>query len=126
MEENKTVKYVIYVVGFLAVLAVCWWLLGNPDVHDQRERAGDVREELGRAGATQQNAQEHLVNVGRGIDSSIERTDRISDGIGEAEDRIADVQSRSAECSEILRDSESRIAESRRVFQAVRERARKN
>ena len=110
----------------MLVLAVCWWLLREPDVSDQRERASDVGTALERAGAEQRNAEIHIVNVGRGIDASLGRVDAIASGIDEAESRIDAVQSRGGECAGILADSERRIEESRAILQGIRERARQD
>lgn len=122
MEDNKSVKYIIYIVGFLAVLAVCWWLLGDPDVHDQRDRSDEVRTELRNAGNAQRDAEKHLDNAGGRIDRSVELADEIAGRISEAESRITDSAERNAECAGILADSERRIEESKRILQAVRER----
>ena len=124
MEENKILRYGFLAVGFVLVLAICWWLLSEPDVSNQRERANDVGESLGRIGNEQRNAESHIERVGRGIDDSLGRTDEIERGIDEAENRIESVQSRGGECATILADSERRIEESKRILQSVRERAR--
>lgn len=126
MDENKLFKGLAYCGVFVFVFAVCWYLLREPDVSDQRDAAARVAESLGRAGSEQRNAERNLVNVGRGIDSGIERADEIERGIDEAESRIADVQSRGGECAEILADSERRIEESRAILQSVRSRAGQN
>ena len=122
MEENKVIKGLAYCGVFVFVLAVCWYLLREPDVHNQRDAAARVTESLERAGSEQRDAENHLVNVGRGIDSGLERADEIERGIDEAESRIADVQSRGGECAAILADSQRRIAESRAILQSVRSR----
>ena len=126
MEENKLVKGLCYLGVFIFVLAVCWFLLREPDVHDQRERANDVRTELGNAGNAQQDAQSHLDNAGQRIDRSLELADEIAGRIDEAEERIADSTARNAECAGLVADSERRIEESKRIIQGIRERAGQN
>ena len=126
MEENKGFKYFAYIGIFVCICAVCWYLLREPNVHDQRDRADDVRNELSNIGTAQRDAQSHIVNAGGRIDRSIESTDAITERIGEAESRIADSAERNAECAGILEDSERRIEESKRILQGIRERARQN
>ena len=98
MDENKVVKGLAYCGVFVFMLAVCWYLLAEPDVSDQRERADSVG-------------------------AALERADEIASGIDEAESRIEASQERRGECAEILEDSERRIEESRAIIQAVRSRA---
>ena len=126
MDENKTIKYLAYIGVFVFILAVCWYLLREPYVHDQRERASDIRNELSNTGNAQRDAQGHIDNAGRGIDRSINAVDEIAGGLGEAESRIAESEKRNAECAEIVSDSERRIEESRAILQGIRSRARQN
>ena len=126
VDENKIIRGVAIAGGALFVLAVCWFLLGEPDVHDQRERADDVRTELGNAGSAQRDAQRHIDDAGRGIDRSLESADAVAGRIDEAAERIADVQEQSDAIAGILEDSERRIEESKRIIQAVRVRAGQN
>jgi len=122
--EKKT--YGIILVGILIVFAVYWFLLREPDVSNQRERARDVIQSLDSAGAEQRNAESHLVNVGRGIDESLGRVDDVAERIDGAAEGIADVQKRSRECARVVEDSERRIGESQRIIQRVRARAGQN
>ena len=124
MDENKTIKYLAYIGVFVFICAVAWYLLTEPDVSNQRERANDVRNELSNAGDAQRDAQGHLDNAGQRIDRSVELADEIAGGIDEAAERIADSEKRNAECAGILEDSERRIEESKRIIQSVRERTR--
>ena len=124
MEKNKTIKYLAYIGVFIFILAVCWYLLREPDVSDQRDRANDVRDELSNTGTAQRDAESHLVNAGQRVDRSLELADEIAGGIDEAAERIADSEKRNAECAGILEDSERRIEESKRIIQSVRERTR--
>ena len=123
MDENKIIRGVAALGGVLFVLAVCWYLFGEPDVSNQRDRADDVRTELGNAGSAQRDAQKHIDDAGRGIDRSLESADAVAGRIGEAADRIADVQEQSDAIAGILADSERRIEESKRILQSVRARA---
>ena len=124
MEENKAFKYAAYLGCFIFIVAVCWYLLREPDVSNQRERANDVVQSLDSAGAEQRNAQKHIERIGQRIDDSIGYVENIERGIDEAQSRIADVQERSGKCAELLEDSERRIAESERIIHEVRSRAR--
>ena len=126
MEENKKIYYIGVAFGVLLVFALCWYLLREPDIHNQRERSNDVRTELSNIGTAQRDVKEHIDNAGRGIDRSVELADEIAGGIGEAESRITDSAERNAECAELVADSERRITESRAILQAVRKRARQD
>ena len=126
MEENKTFKAIAFIGVFVFVCAVCWYLLSEPDVHNQRDRANDVRTELSNAGTAQRDAQSHIDNAGQRIDSGIGLADEIAGRIDEATERITDSTERNAECTELVADSERRISESKSIIQAVRERARQN
>lgn len=126
MEENKTFKYCAYVGVFVFICAIAWYLLSEPAIHDQRDRARDVEQSLDRAGAEQRNAESNIERIERGLDSGIERIDGIAERVDDAAERIDAVQERRGECAEILGDSESRISESKRIIQAVRERARQD
>ena len=127
VEDKKNTLYYAFIGGIVVfVLGVCWFLLREPDVHDQRERARDVTESLERAGAEQRNAQSDIERVGRELDSGIGRIDEIASGIDDAENSIRESKERRAECAGILEDSESRIRESSRILQTIRERAGQN
>ena len=126
MEKNKTIKYLAYIGVFIFILAVCWYLLREPDVSNQRERANDVRTELGNVGDAQRDAEKNLDSAGQRIDRSIESADEIAGRIDEATKRIESVQERSEPVAGILEDSERRIAESKSILQTVRNRARQD
>jgi len=126
VDKKGTFYYIAIIVGVLLVCAVCWYLLREPNIHNQRERANDVRNELANTGNAQRDAQGHIDNAGRGIDRSIESVDEIAGRIGEATERIADSAERNAECAEIVTDSERRIEESRVILQGIRSRAGQN
>ena len=122
-QREKTCRIVAIIVALLVLFVGAWYLLSEPNVHDQRERANDVRTELGNTGNAQRDAQGHIDNAGQRIDRSIESVDEIAGGISEAESRIADSTARNAECAELVADSERRIEESKSILQAVRNRA---
>jgi peptidoglycan hydrolase CwlO-like protein len=126
VDENKTFKYIAFVGVFIFICAVCWYLLREPDVSNQRDRASDVRDELANTGAAQRDAESHIVNAGGRIDRSLESVDEIAGVISEAESRIADSEKQNAECASIVEDSERRIEESRAILQAVRTRTRQD
>ena len=123
---EKTLRIIGVVCAFLFVGWLLWYLLCEPDVHDQRDRANDVRNELANTGNAQRDAQGHIDNAGQRIDRSVELADEITRGIDEATERIDNSAERNAECAELVRDSESRITESRAIIQGIRERARQN
>ena len=124
MEENKFLKSLFYIGVLIFILAVCWWLLREPNVHDQRDAAADVRGALERTGNEQRNAQTHIERIERGLDDSIRSVDTISKRIDDAANAINSSADRRRECEEIIGDSESRIEESRRIIQEVRSGAR--
>lgn len=126
MGNNKKAFYALVAFGLVLVLAVCWWLLREPDVHDQRERASDVGAELVNAGDAQRDAEKHIDSARQRIDRGIESVDEIAGRIDEASGRIESVQERSESIAGILGDSERRIAESKRILQSIRARARQD
>ena len=118
----KTFRIIGIVCAVVFVGWLLWYLLSEPDVHDQRDRANDVRNELANTGNAQRDAQSHIDNAGQRIDRSIESVDEIARGIDEAESRIEDSAERNEECTRLVEDSERRIEESKRILQAVRTR----
>ena len=126
MDKEKFYQCLFFVGGIVLVISVCWWLLRDPNVHDQRERANDVRNELSNTGNAQRDAQSHIDNAGQRIDRSVELTDEIARGIDEATERINDSAERNAECAELVTDSERRIEESKRILQGIRSRTGQN
>lgn len=119
---EKTLRIIGIVCACLFVAWLAWYLLCEPNVSNQRERASDVRNELSNTGDAQRDAQSHIDNAGQRIDRSIESVDEIARGIDETTERIADSAERNAECAELISDSERRIEESKRILQAVRTR----
>lgn len=126
MDNEKMVKCVCVICAVVFVLCLAWYLLREPDIHDQRDGADAIRNELSNAGNAQRDAESHIVNAGGRIDRSIESVDTVAERIGEAAERIADSEKRNDECEGILADSERRIEESKSILQAVRSRAGQN
>jgi len=126
VDKEKVLRIVGAIVAVVFLVIVGWYLLCERDVHDQRERANDVRTELSNAGTAQRDAQSHIDNAGQRIDGSIELANEVAGRIDEATERIADSTERNAECAELVTDSERRIAESKRILQSIRERARQD
>lgn len=123
---EKTLRIIGIVCACLFVGWLAWYLLSEPDVHDQRERANDVRNELSNTGNAQRDAQGHIDNAGQRIDRGVELADEIAGRIDEATERITDSTERNEECAELVADSERRIAESKSIIQGIRERARQD
>lgn len=123
---EKTWRYIGIACAVVFCAWLAWYLLCEPDIHDQRDRANDVRDELTNVGNAQRDAQGHIDNAGQRIDRSVELADEIAGGISEAESRIADSTERNAECAELVADSERRVAESKSILQSIRKRARQD
>ena len=124
MDKNKIYQCAFFIIGIALVLAVCWWLL--TDVHDHGGRTDSITKSLDRIGNEQRNTKEHLERIERGLDDSIGRADEIAERISDAESAITASQERRGECEKLISDSESRVSESKRIIQAVRERARQD
>ena len=120
------VKVYLTAVTVILAVCVCWFLFREPDVSNQRDAANDVRESLDRAGSEQRRAGDALKRIGDGIDRSDETAQRIEESNQRATDAIAGAQERIRRGKEIAGDSERRITESQRIFQGVREGARKD
>lgn len=120
---EKTWRYIGIACAVVFCAWMAWYLLCEPDVHDQRDRANDVTESLDRVGAEQRNAESDIERIERGLDDSIGRADEIAERISDAESAITASQERRGECAELVADSERRIEESKRILQAVRSRA---
>ena len=123
---EKTLRIVGIVCACVFVGWLAWYLFSEPDISNQRERASDITESLGRVGAEQRNAESNIERIERGLDDSLGRADEIAERISDAENAITASQERRGECEKLISDSESRISESKRIIQAVRERARQD
>ena len=126
MDKEKILRIVGAIVAVVFLVCVGWYLLCERDVHDQRERANDVRESLERAGNEQRNVESNLDRLERGLDDSIGRVDEVSSRINDAKSAITASQERRGECESLIEDSERRTSESRAILQGIRERARQN
>ena len=120
---EKTFRIIGIVCAVVFVGWLLWYLLCEPDVHDQRERANNVTESLDRVGSEQRNAESDIERIERGLDDSIGRADEIAERISDAESAITASQERRGECEKLIEDSERRITESKSILQAVRSRA---
>ena len=123
MDKKGTFYYIAIIVGVLLVVGLCWYLLREPNLHDQRSRANDVRESFERIDNEQRNAENDIDRAGRRIDAGIKSLDEITERISDAENAITASQERRGECAEIVSDSERRIEESRAILQGIRSRA---
>lgn len=123
---EKTFRIIGIVCAVVFIVWLAWYLLSEPDVHDQRERANDITESLDRVGTEQRNAESNIERIERGLDDSIGRADEIAERISDAENAITASQERRGECKKLISDSESRISESKSILQSIRERARQD
>ena len=123
---NEKTKY--YITAAAVVLAVCagWFMLREPDIHNQRDAADGVRSALERAGSEQRRADDALRRIGDGIDRSDAAAERIEESNRRAENAVTGAQERIRRGAAIAQDSERRIKESQRILQSVREGARKD
>lgn len=126
MDKEKFYQCLFFVGGIVLVISVCWWLLREPDVHNQRERSNDVRNAFERIDNEQRNAENDIDRAGRRIDASVKSLDEIAERISDVENAITASQERRGECAEIVSDSERRIEESRAILQRVRNGAGQN
>ena len=122
MDKKGTFYYIAIIVGVLLVVGLCWYLLREPNVHNQRERANDVRDAFERIDNEQRNAENDIDRAGRRIDASVKSLDEITERISDVENAITASQERRGECAEIVSDSERRIEESRAILQRIRSR----
>lgn len=121
--QNKVVRYLAYGLFLIALCGVCWLVFGGDDVHDNGGGTSDVGTALERARDEQRNAESHIVNVGRELDSSVGRIGTIEKRVDDAESAVRESQERSGECASIVADSESRLADCKRILESVRGRA---
>ena len=122
MEKKGVLYYIFCAALFLFICAVAWYLLRDPDVHDQRERAREVTESFDSIGAEQQRAREIADGIGRGLDDSIDSTERIEERNREAADAIEDAAGGNETALRIVGDSKQRIAECQDIIQGIRKR----
>ena len=123
---NEKAKYYLAATAVVLAIAAGWFLLREPDVHDQRDAADSVRESLERAGSEQRRTDDALRRIGDGIDRSDEAAQRIEESNSRAAESVAGAQERIRRGAAITLDSERRIKESQRILQSVRESTRKD
>lgn len=124
MEENKLLKGMFYIGAFVFVLLVCWYVLAEPDVRDQRNAADDVRGALERADGEQQRAIETAQRIDAGLERSVVIIDRIEEGTGNAAGAVDRAASGNEAARRIVEDSQRRVETCQRILQEVRGSAR--
>ena len=108
MDKEKLLRAFCYVICFVLVLAVCWYLLREPAVHDQRDAARDVEQSLERAGAEQQRAVESAERIQSGLERSVVVIERIEERTGNAESAVGRAASGNEAARRVVEDSQRR------------------
>ncbi len=126
VEENKILRYGFFVAGIVFVLAVCWYLLREPAVHDQRDAARSVTESLDRVGSEQQRAAESARRIEAGLDRSITIIERVEERTGNASGAVDRAASGNEAARRIVEDSQRRITECEGIIQEIRSREGQN
>ena len=126
MDDKKNMYYVSIGVGLLAVFGLCWFLLREPDVHDQRNAADDVRGALERADGEQQRAIETAQRIDAGLERSITIIERVEERTGNASDAVDRAASGNEALVRIVEDSQRRVEACERILQEIRAGARSN
>lgn len=122
VEDKKGTIYYVFICGVIVfILAVCWFLLREPAVHDQRDAARSVTESLERAGAEQQRAAESAERIRDGLDRSVVVIERIEERTGNAAGAVDRAASGNEAARRIVEDSERRVAACQRILQEIRE-----
>lgn len=115
--ENQKRAYFIGGLAVAVVVAVILWFIcaGRSTVHDLRNGADAVRNELSNAESEQRKERQIINRTGEAIERS-------RDEIGESRKRIADSKRTNKEIKEIERSDRELIEENQRIIQRVRER----
>lgn len=118
--ENQKRVYFIGGFAFCVVVAVVVWFAcaGRTSIHNLRNGADAVRNELSNAESEQRKERQIINRTGEAIERS-------RDEIGESRKRIADSQRTNTEIKEIERSDRELIEENQRIIQRVRERGGK-
>jgi len=124
--ENKVMRYSFLAAGIVLVLAVCWYLLREPDVHNQRDAARSVTESLDRVGSEQQRAAESARRIDAGLDRSITIIERVEERTGNAAGAVDRAASGNEAARRIVEDSQRRITECEGIIQEIRSGAGQN
>ena len=103
------------------VLAVCWFLLREPDVSDQRDAARNVEQSLDRAGEEQRRAAESAGRIRDGLDRSVVVIERIEERTGNAADAIDRAAGGNEAARRIIEDSQRRVTECQGIISEIRE-----
>lgn len=120
MEENKIMRYGFLAAGLVFVLAVCWYVLAEPDVRDQRNAADDVRGALERADGEQQRVIESAEHIRDGLERGVVVIERIKERTGNASEAVDRAASGNEEARRIVEESQRRVEASQRILQEVR------
>ena len=117
--ENQKRAYFIGGLAIAMVVAIVIWFAcaGRSTVHDLRNGADAVRNELSNAESEQRKERQIINRTGEAIERS-------RDEIGESRKRIADSKRTNKEIKEIERSDRELIEENQRIIQRVRERGR--
>lgn len=126
MEREKTYRIIAIIVAVLVVGFGLWYLLTEPNVHDQRDRARDVTESLDRVGTEQQRAIESTERIQSGLEQSVVVIERIEERTGNAESAVSRVADGNEAAIRIVEDSQRRVAECESIIQGIRSRAGQN
>lgn len=114
---DKKKAYFIGSIAFLLVVSIVVWFAcaGRSTVHDLRNGADAVRNELSNAESEQRKERQIINRTGEAIERS-------RDEIGESRKRIADSKRTNKEIKEIERSDRELIEENQRIIQRVRAR----
>jgi len=120
--ENQKRAYFIGGLAVAVVVAIILWFAyaacaGRSTVHDLRNGADAVRNELSNAESEQRKERQIINRTGEAIERS-------RDEIGESRKRIADSKRTNKEIKKIERSDRELIEENQRIIQRVRERGR--
>lgn len=121
---EKTLRIIGIVCACLFVGWLLWYLLCEPDVHDQRDAARDVTESLERVGNEQQRAIESTERIRDGLERSVVVIERIEERTGNAESAVDSAASGNEEARRIVADSQRRVTECQGIIQEIRSTAR--
>ena len=115
--ENQKRAYFIGGLAVAVVVAVIIWFVcaGRSTVHDLRNGADAVRNELSNAESEQRKERQIINRTGEAIERRL-------DEIGESRKRIADSKRTNKEIKEIERSDRELIEENQRIIQRVRAR----
>ena len=122
VEDKKGMPYYAFIFGVIVfILGVCWFLLREPDVSDQRDAARNVEQSLDRAGEEQRRAAESAGRIRDGLDGGIKIIERVEERADNAAGAINRAASGNAEARRIIEDSQRRVTECQGIISEIRE-----